>query len=102
MDPNEPQKPFTEDQQVEITDLPDQPRSRPAQFASRAQTRLAVLVPRRRWQQIVTLLALALLCLALLFSTTPGAQLLAGSPFAATPTSSASGPNIDQLYLNNG
>ncbi|HEX7735309.1 MAG TPA: hypothetical protein VF458_10600 [Ktedonobacteraceae bacterium] len=102
MDPNELPEPFTEDQQVEITDLPEQLRSRPAQLASWVQARFAALIPRRRWLQMVALLALALLCLALLLSATPGAQLLPGAPFASTPTGSASGPNIDQLYLNNG
>lgn len=102
MNPDEPEELFPEDQQVEITDLPDKDQLSnglrpPLQKAVR-------LFRRKRPLQLVVLATLCVLCLALLLHATSGLHLpfLNIAPSSSPATSAPDGPTIRQFYVNMG
>ncbi len=103
MDPNE--ELFAEDQNVEITDLPDHEQARPAEHRARPRVDVAAR-PFWKWRlpQLAALILLALSSLALLLRgmPDPGSSLFTGifGP-APTPTESTLS-NTNLFYVNKG
>ncbi len=101
MDVEQPEDFSSQDEQVEITDLPG--RTQPAHPLRQGQVRRAAQLFRLRWLRLAALLLLAALCLGLLLRTTPGlSSSFLSSFFGSTPTAEAGSQNIDLFYISAG
>lgn len=96
----EPEKPFADDQDVEITDLPGSGNEAPGR--TRGSSRRPARSRRQHLFRWIGIVILGVCCLALLLRATPGlnGSLLTGifGP-VLTPTAS-SGPDIHLFYVN--